>query len=166
MNYRNNLFYSRAKAVNYAVKYAQSPNPSYKYFLVQGDNGGDCTNFISQCLRAGGAPMVFSGKNRWWYTSKNWSVSWAVAGSLYWYLKTNATKNLYGVRGMQVDSVSMLEPGDLIFYENRKGRIQHSAMITSFNRSYPLISQHTPNVLNIPYEKDWAIRMYFLKIYS
>ncbi|MEY8000058.1 amidase domain-containing protein [Clostridium sp. Mt-5] len=164
MNYRNNLSYSRTNAVNYAINYAQSPNPAYRYFLVQSDNGGDCTNFISQCLKAGGAPMVFSGKNKWWYTGRSWSVSWAVAGSLYWYLKINAAEKLYGVKGTQVDSVSMLELGDVIFYENKRGKIQHSAIITSFHRGYPLISQHTPNLLNIPYKKDWAVKMYFLKI--
>ncbi|MHC6180165.1 amidase domain-containing protein [Clostridium sp. JNZ X4-2] len=164
MRYRKNLSYSRMKAVNYALTYAQSPNSAYRYFLVQGDNGGDCTNFISQCLKAGNAPMVSSGKSTWWYSKNSWSVSWAVAGSLYWYLKINAAEKLYGVKGIQVDSVSMLEPGDIIFYENKRGKIQHSAIITSFNRNYPLISQHTPNLLNISYEKDWAVKMYFLKI--
>lgn len=164
MNYRNSLSYSRINAVNYAVGYSTTSNPAYRYFLVQGDNGGDCTNFISQCLRAGGAPMIFSGKNRWWYNNKRWSVSWAVAGSLYWYLKINSKEKLYGVKGTEVNSVSMLEPGDIIFYENKRGKMQHSAMITSYHNDYPLISQHTPNVLNIPYEKDWASKMHFIKI--
>ncbi|HBC96787.1 MAG TPA: methylase, partial [Clostridium sp.] len=65
----------------------------------------------------------------------------------------------------QVNSTSKLELGDLIFYKNRKGRIQHSAIITSFNGNYPLISQHTPDLLDIPYEKSWADRIYFIKIY-
>ncbi|HBC96786.1 MAG TPA: methylase, partial [Clostridium sp.] len=104
MNYRNKLSYSRINAVNYARTYAGSPNTAYRYFPVQGDNGGDCTNFISQCLRAGGSPMVFSGKTRWWYTGQSWSVSWAVASSLYWYLKINSAEKLYGVKGMQVNS--------------------------------------------------------------
>ncbi|APM39703.1 amidase domain-containing protein [Clostridium kluyveri] len=164
MNYKNNLSYSRIEAVNYALNYAKSPNPAYKYFPVQGDNGGDCTNFISQCLKAGGAPMVSSHKNQWWYSGPKWSVSWTVAGSLYWYLKINADEQLYGAKGTEVDYVSMLDVGDIIFYKNKRGRIQHSAIITSFDKDYPLISQHTPNHLNISYEKDWAIKMHFLKI--
>lgn len=156
--------YNRIQAVKYAVKYASIPNPSYRYFPVYENNGGDCTNFTSQCLRAGGAPMIFKGKEQWWYKNRASSVSWAVAGSLYWYLKANYKEKLYGVKGKEVDSISMLEPGDLIFYENKLGRIQHSAIITSFHRKYPLISQHTPNVLNIPYKKSWASKMYFIKI--
>ncbi|WP_446898969.1 amidase domain-containing protein [Clostridium sp. LBM24168] len=164
MYYRNISYYKRVNAVSYASNYAVMPNPSYRYFSVYGNNGGDCTNFTSQCLRAGGAPMIFSGRNQWWYNNRASSVSWAVAGSLYWYLKINQAEKLYGVKGKEVNSVSMLEPGDLIFYENISGKIQHSAIITSFHDSYPLISQHTPDVLNIPYEKDWASKMHFMKI--
>ena len=48
----------------------------------------NCTNFISQCLHAGGAPMR-GYPNRgsgWWLQNKNWSYSWAVAHSLRLYL--------------------------------------------------------------------------------
>lgn len=65
---------------------------------------------------------------------------------------------------MEVDSVSMLDVGDIIFYKSERGKIQHSAIITSFYKGYPLISQHTPEHLNIFYEKDWAVKMHFLKI--
>lgn len=44
--------YSPSKAVTYARKYAQSYNPSYKKF------DSDCTNFVSQCLVAGGLKQV------------------------------------------------------------------------------------------------------------
>lgn len=167
------LPYSREKAVNYAINYAVMPNLAFKYFILYGDNGGDCTNFTSQCLNAGGAPMIFSGNNQWWYSNKStsnllddkWSISWTVANSLYWYLKNNYAKKLYGVKGEEVPSVSMLEAGDMIFYQDSKGIIAHSAIITFFDDyGNPLIAQHTPNVLNIPYIKSWAVKMFFLKI--
>lgn len=164
MDYRITSTYSRTKAVNYAIKHAQNPNPAYRYFPVVGDNGGDCTNFTSQCLFAGVAPMIFSGKNIWWYKNHGWSISWATAHSLYWYLKINAHDNLYGAKGREVSSSSLLEKGDIIFYRNQRGKITHSAMITSFKNGSPLISQHTPEVLNISYIKPWASKMYFMKI--
>ncbi|PNB67364.1 hypothetical protein C1X64_31150, partial [Pseudomonas sp. GW456-E7] len=43
--------YDRLGAVQYAEKFWNKRNPAYKNFS---DN---CTNFISQCLHAGGAPM-------------------------------------------------------------------------------------------------------------
>ncbi len=163
MSYRTSS-YSKINAVKYANSYAKTPNPNFKYIPVYDDNGGDCTNFTSQCLLAGGAPMVFSSKNPWWYNNKGWSISWAVAGALYWYLKTNAQENFYGVKATEVPSDTMLEAGDIIFYENISGRISHSATITSFYYDYPLISQHTPDVLNIPYEKNWSTKMHFMRI--
>ncbi len=164
MNYRTSS-YSKIKAVNYAKNFGKIPNSAFKYIPVYENNGGDCTNFTSQCLLAGGAPMVFSGKNPWWYNNKGWSISWAVAGALYWYLKTNSHDNLYGVKAEEVASVTMLEAGDVIFYENIDGKIAHSATITAFYYSYPLVSQHTPNVFNTPYEKKWATKMHFMKIF-
>ncbi|MFL0197144.1 amidase domain-containing protein [Clostridium sp. WILCCON 0269] len=171
MNYKDNSSYLRTNAVNYAINYAIVPNPAYRYFSVYGNDGGDCTNFTSQCLKAGGAPMVFTDKNPWWYKNNlkssgdSWSVSWSVAGSLYWYLKINAEEKSQGLKGMEVPSVSMLELGDIIFYENARGRIAHSAIITSFYNDHPLISQHTPNSLNISHIKKWAAKTHFIKIY-
>lgn len=164
MKYRNPLSYSREKAVLYAEKYALNPNPEYKYFSIYNNIGGDCTNFTSQCLRAGNAQMVFSGRNSWWYSGKKWSLSWSIAHSLYWYLKINAQNKSYGPKGTEVSSINQLEIGDLIFYENSKRLIAHSAIITSFYDNYPMISQHTFNALNIPYIKDWAAKMHFIKI--
>ena len=45
--------YRRFDAVRYAAAWALSRNPVYPDFT---NMGGDCANFISQCLRAGGAP--------------------------------------------------------------------------------------------------------------
>ena len=54
--------YNRQAAVDYADRWWNSANPAYPYFEV------DCTNFISQCLRAGGAPMrgYPNRSNGWW----------------------------------------------------------------------------------------------------
>lgn len=56
-------------------------------------------------------------------------------------------------------------PGDLIFYEDEKGVVYHSAIITYLSSPDPLISQHTFDALNISYLKTWkAKRMHFIKI--
>ena len=161
--------YSREKAINYARKYALKPNPNYKYFTVHGTIGGDCTNFISQCLRAGGAPFSFNPRNPWWYNSKNikndtWSISWSVAHSLYWYLKVNNQLKLPGLKGTEVNNTNNLELGDLIFYEDTKGVIFHSAIITAFN-NIPLVSHHSYEALNIPYINSYkSNKTHFIKI--
>ena len=43
--------YNAQKAVNYAQKWALSRNPNYYDYS---NEGGDCANFVSQCLIAGG----------------------------------------------------------------------------------------------------------------
>ena len=136
--------YSRTDAVQYAIKYALKPNPNYRYFPLTNDTSGDCANFISQCLYAGKTPMNFNGTTPWWYkhitgnmNNDTWSVSWAVAHSLYWYLKINQESNFSGAKGLEVMNPSMLELGDLMFFEDNKGHIFHSAIVTSFIGNSP-----------------------------
>lgn len=159
--------YSRIDAVNYAIKYALKPNPNYRYFSLE-NTGGDCSNFLSQCLHAGGAPT----NSNWWYKHNNsnnnydsWSLTWTVAHSLYWYLKKNEASNLSGIKGLEVNNTNILELGDLLFFEDTDGRIFHSAIITYDSHNEILISQHSDEALNIPYYKSWpAKKIHFLKI--
>jgi hypothetical protein len=165
--------YSRENAVNYAVTYALSPNPNYRYFPLINDSSGDCANFLSQCLRAGGAPMTYTANHSWWYNNHGtpntkddtWSVSWAVAHSLYWYLKTGQSKNYVGAKGLEIQNPSELELGDLIFFEDNKGMIFHSTIVTGFSYGLPLVSHHSFEALNIPYRTSWPVKQYhYLKI--
>jgi len=168
--------YLREKAVKYAIQYAENPNPDYIYFRVHGDGGGDCSNFISQCLRAGGAPMAYDTIRPWWYNNRgtldirrhSWSMSWAVAHSLYWCLKVRNEMNLPGLKALEVEDIDMLELGDVIQYENSMGKIYHSAIVTAFTvergAMIPLTSQHSYDRLNIPYIKPAAKKMHFMKI--
>ena len=57
----------RVKAVEYALKWALSRNENYYDFTYL---GGDCTNFISQCLHAGGFKMNYN-INGWYFNSLN-----------------------------------------------------------------------------------------------
>ena len=167
MDINRNNQYQRMNAVAYAKKYALSPNPAYKYFKIINNRSGDCTNFTSQCLYAGNAPMSFNPRGPWWYNTRNhsWSLSWTIANSLYWYLKTNQAKKSSGVKGLEVTDKKLLELGDLIFYEDYKRLIFHSAIITSFNGSEPLVSQHSENAVDILYKKPYeSFRIHFVKI--
>ena len=69
--------YDREKAVLYAQKWALGANPNFYHF---GGIGGDCTNFVSQCLLAGEAVMNYSPLG-WFYKSlfdrsASWSGFW------------------------------------------------------------------------------------------
>lgn len=70
--------FSKSNAIAYAEKYALVHNPSYISF---DNNGGDCTNFASQILHAGGLP-----KTKTWY---NYSNPWVRVKELRNYLINN-----------------------------------------------------------------------------
>ncbi len=53
-----NASYRRDLAANYAKTYGATPNSAYQHF---GEKGGDCTNFVSQCIYAGTLPMLPEG---------------------------------------------------------------------------------------------------------
>lgn len=131
--------YRRLAAVRYADRWWDSYNPAYKSFDV------DCTNYISQCLRAGGAPMNGQSNRAkgWWYSGKNWSYSWAVAHSFRWYLSGAST----GLRAKELSSSDQLIPGDVICYDfEGDGVYDHSTIVTAKDyKGQPLVNAHTVN---------------------
>lgn len=164
------IHYDRQSAVEYAMKYALVPNKKYRYFGVNQRIGGDCTNFVSQCLKAGGMPLSYNKKNPWWYnfeaSANVCSLSWSVAHSLFWYLKKNAENNSKGAKALETNNISDLELGDLVFYENKRGLIFHSTIITAFNE-VPLVSQHSVEALNVSYIKPYYVaKTHLVKIYT
>jgi hypothetical protein len=133
------FIYDRRLAVRYAERWWNSHNPQYQKFE------NDCTNYISQCLRAGGAPMrgyPDRGKG-WWYRGKSWSYSWAVANALRNYLDTSKA----GLRARKVDDPRELQPGDVICYDfEGDGRFNHNTIVTAKDAfGYPLVNAHTTN---------------------
>lgn len=131
--------YNRLKAVQYAEKWWNSYNSAYKRFT------DDCTNFISQCLHNGGAPMRGQpNRNRgWWMAGNNWSYSWSVANSLRLYLQNSRV----GLRAREVSSPDQLLFGDVICYDfEGDGRFNHNTIITGKDAfGMPLVNAHTTN---------------------
>jgi hypothetical protein len=135
--------YQRRKVQAYADRWWDHPNPEFIHFQV------DCTNYVSQCIFAGGAPMNYTGNRStgWWYRDQggktDWSFSWSVANSLYWYL--NNSRN--GLTAQRVQSPLDLDIGDVILYDwDGNGEYQHSTIVTAFDgNGMPLVNAHTSN---------------------
>lgn len=136
---RQHIVYDRLEAVKYAEYWWNSYNPAYQKFDV------DCTNYISQCLRAGGAPMrgIPTRNKGWWYQGNNWSFSWAVAHSLRWYLSGSTE----GLQGEEVASAEDLNLGDVICYDFQgDGRWDHNTIVVAKDaNNMPLVNAHTDN---------------------
>lgn len=130
--------YNRDAAVRYAETWWNGRNPAFPNFDV------DCTNYISQCLLAGGAPMhgYPNREKGWWINGGTWSFSWSTAHSLRWYLATSTT----GLTARQVATAEQLELGDVIVYDFQgDGRFDHSTIVTAKEGDTPLVNAHTYN---------------------
>ncbi|TYR79075.1 amidase domain-containing protein [Priestia megaterium] len=132
-------YYDRLAAVQYAEKYWNTPNPAYKQFDV------NCTNYISQCLHAGKAPMRgYPNKGSgWWMQNNKWSYSWAVAHAIHNYLKNSKT----GLRAKQKKAANELVIGDVICYDfEGDGRWNHTTIVVAKDgHGMPLVNANTYN---------------------
>ncbi|OEF98987.1 hypothetical protein BHF71_09870 [Vulcanibacillus modesticaldus] len=135
--------YDREKVVYYADKWWNSYNPRFRHFE------DDCTNYVSQCLFAGGAPMTYAAnRSGWWYKgngskSDSWSFSWTVAHNLRWFLEVNKR----GLTATVVSSAGQLTIGDVICYDfDGDGKWQHNTIVTAIDSSgMPLVNAHSIN---------------------
>lgn len=149
--------YNRANAVNYAHSWCGSVdddpfyseyNPAYRPF------DGDCTNFVSQCLKAGGLTNIETPSYASWYYYRNGSDSfdsnyddsfnaaWTSVNSLYSALCQSGRGLLKTVPSQTVQVGDILQfklPGSSTY--------NHSVIITRIDTSpYKIyVSQHTSN---------------------
>lgn len=160
--------YDRKRAIAYARQWALGRNPIYHDYE---DYGGDCTNYISQCLHAGGIPFDVNGQDvtkKWyWYSDSSRTPSWTAARPLKTYLLTNnkeGTKN-YGLyaRTCRYDE---LEHGDLV-QKTVNGVITHTMIVTakvydkSGNLVDYLVCQHSYDLKDFPLSKKDGVLSYF-----
>ncbi|MBE1555083.1 amidase domain-containing protein [Sporosarcina limicola] len=139
--------YDREAAVRYADTWWNGRNPAFPSFDV------DCTNFVSQCLLAGGAPMhgYPNREQGWWLRGGTWSFSWSVAHSMRWYLASSKK----GLTATQVSSAEQLGLGDVIAYDFQgDGRFDHTTIVTAKDGSVPLVNAHTYNAQH----RHWAYK--------
>lgn len=146
--------YNSSNAVAYAEKYYRNYNSSYPDWTSY---GGDCANFISQCLYAGGksmkgTPGTSTAAQNWsnWFSkgsscnTSNVSSTWRGANAFksYWQSKASGYSTFSSVNsscynyGFMGDAVSML---------NSNGSAYHTLMIVGYdtsNRDF-IVAAHT-----------------------
>ncbi len=119
--------YNRTEAKDYAIKYVLSPNKSYVNFESM---GGNCTNFTSQCLKAGGIVQDKTGNYKWYYTSSSdRAPAWTSANNFRNYYRNN--KGSKTVKGLNASSCqfSTTRLGDLAQVVNN-GKASHTMFIS------------------------------------
>lgn len=136
--------YDGGAASTYALNHALNYNPDYADF---NGFGGDCTNFVSQCLyEGGGLPMHYGTpytKTCWYYTtSTNRSSSWTGAEELYDYIFSNSSKinaNISNWNSVSFGDIIQLTSGGEGYHSLIVSGIQYS----SYGKSDLLVCAHT-----------------------
>ncbi|MFD5423439.1 amidase domain-containing protein [Streptomyces sp. NPDC127069] len=132
--------YNYTAMAQYAEKYWSNYNPAYRKFS---GNGGDCTNFISQALNAGGwkpVPGTSTDYRNWWYDGTRQSDSWVGANEWAWFTLSNQ-------RAANLANVYQLDVGDILQADfNRDGSKDHSMMVTYRSKAgMPYLTYHSTN---------------------
>lgn len=127
--------------IEYAKKWAYSRNPAYYNF----DNvGGDCTNFISQCIYAGGAVMNYTRDIGWYYISPNdRAAAWTSVEYLYKFITTNKGVGPFG----KTVPIADVQKGDVIQLGS-SGKFYHSLLVIDIQNGTPYIAAHMNNAYN------------------
>ena len=156
------LPYDAPKAAEYAKKWAFERNPAYYDFHGL---GGDCTNFISQCLYAGSGVMNFTPETGWYYLSLNSRApAWTSARYLNRFLLNNQGAGPFAVSS----SIGTIVPGDVVQLKSESGQIYHSLLAVKADRAAVpgqiLVAAHTYDALNRPLNSYSYYEAVFLHI--
>ena len=142
--------YDANSAISYADKYWSNYNSNYSNY---NSIGGDCANFVSQCLVAGGMQMT----NGWyWYSYSNRSASWASCPYMYEYFNSAGYQIIENPSDSQI-----IEGNPVLYYSSSKGRWSHAAICTGHDSSgNALVSAHNSNRHNVNWKlgTSWSKR--------
>lgn len=154
--------YDRTAAVAYAMDWVDPLSVIRNDAWGRYDEyGGNCNNYISQCLYAGGIPMDTEGEEQWkWYgdsvntrqTANGRSGSWAGVEEFYDYAEGNTG---YGLAADTTANLYTGQAGDILQY-GVNGVWNHSVIITDVVKGADgsvkdyLINSNTIDRINYP----------------
>nr|WP_322723658.1 amidase domain-containing protein [Streptomyces phyllanthi] len=130
--------YNYAAMATYTEKYWKNYNPAYRKY---NSLGGDCTNYLSQGLLAGGWKQISTVTpeeyDTWYYASNGTADAWIGVNEWSWFTQTaKRTKALANVYQMDVGDVMQVD-------FDKDGSKDHSMMTTYRSTSgVPYLTYH------------------------
>ncbi|MGN9756222.1 amidase domain-containing protein [Streptomyces sp. SD31] len=125
----------------YAKQYWSDYNPAYPNFNGQGA-GGDCTNFVSQALKAGGwkhVPGYVYDYTKWFGNADIQSHSFIGVNEWSWFAQNSK-------RTTSLANVYQMDVGDVLQIDfDRDGSKDHTMIVTSRSRGVPYLTYHSTN---------------------
>ncbi len=144
--------YNRQSAVAYAKKWALSRNPLFYDFTGQ---GGNCTNFVSQCVYAGCGIMNLTPTFGWYYRSPtDRAPAWTGVNEFFRFITGNpdflAANGGVGPYATDASVSRRVELGDVVQLANDAGEFYHTLLITGITEEDLLLSAHSDDALDRP----------------
>ncbi|GAA0904446.1 hypothetical protein GCM10009549_07900 [Streptomyces thermoalcalitolerans] len=137
--------YDYKAMADYAAKHWNNYNPEYPSFDGAGA-GGDCTNFVSQSLKAGGwkhVPGYVYDYTKWFGNSEIQSHSFIGVNEFSWFALSSG-------RVTSLANVYQLDVGDVLQMDfNRDGSKDHTMIVTYRSpQGVPYLSYHSTDTYN------------------
>ncbi len=145
------ISYNRANAIEYARRWALSRNPLFTDFTGR---GGNCTNFVSQCILAGGGVMDFTPTFGWYYRDvEDRAPAWSGVEPFFDFVTRSsdfADMVLEGPFATVATDRRSLEVGDVIQLADSEDDFYHTLIISEFTPNDILVCAQSDNALDRP----------------
>ena len=136
--------YDRNSALIYARRWAFDRNPNYYNFDTL---GGDCTNFVSQCVFAGAKTMNYTPVIGWYYNSPNdRAAAWT---GVDYFLNFLTDNDGIGPIAVPVNPAN-IQIGDVIFLGNKSDDFYHTLFVSKIESGNIYVASHTRDALDKP----------------
>ena len=129
--------YNRMRALAYARRWAFARNPLFNDYSPY---GGDCTNFVSQCLLAGALEMNETPTFGWYYKSDaDRAPAWTGVEPFFDFLVGNEGE---GPFGREAEEGSVL-PGDIVQLGRSEEDFYHTLLVMEAGEGGVTVAAHT-----------------------
>ena len=156
--------YDREAAVAYARRWAGERNDEWAEYDRY---GGNCMNYVSQAINAGGVPMDTTGSAWYWFGNGNRTASWSGVNYFVSYVQENTGRGLVGDAAAPYYTGA---PGDVIAMGNDHFRhiVMISEVLTDENGDTVdyLICSNTGDLCNFPAGAYFYTYQQLIKIYG
>ena len=157
--------YERARVLEYARRWALARNPLFYNFT---DVGGDCTNFVSQCVLAGCCVMNGTTDFGWYYRNESDRAPAWTGVQFFWDFFVGApdfrTRN-GGVGPFgRACGREELESGDVVQLGRENGEYYHTLLVLERVGREVYVAAHSNDVYDRPLSSYNAPRVRFLHV--
>ena len=133
--------YNRQRVFEYAKRWAYDRNPKYYNF---DSVGGDCTNFVSQCIYEGCKIMNYTKETGWYYINgNNKAPAWSGVEFLNNFLINNKSIGPYG----KFSNQNEIEIGDIVQLSFDGQKFAHTLVVIKIENRFSLngiyVASHT-----------------------